>query len=219
MVTTRNATKTIEKEAAAAAAKEERANLTSMSGPASYHSFHGSGAFAPAASKRAHDFADPNGVVEQALRMRSVEPLPSSLPNEFRFVARAAPCGEGAARWRVNNLPRLSIGRTHAATIHAGRCFVWGSEYVSWAGRECPGLLGVGMRGQAGHVYGGDVHTPTPLANAGSAVSVSCGREHTRPRRATVVSSHSATPSGGQCGGKRPPKEGPLPKRPERSPG
>jgi hypothetical protein len=76
--------------------------------------------------------------------------------------------------------PALSVGRTHAATTHAGRVFVWGSEYVSYAGREVIGMLGVGMRNTfPRHVFENDLLKPTPLSNVTCAVSVSCGREHT----------------------------------------
>lgn len=118
-------------------------------------------------------FAAEGGVVETALRSRH-GPQPAALPDAFDTWLAKLLWDE---RRSGVHAPVLSVGRTHGATVHDGRCFVWGSEYVSYAGREVPGLLGVGLRNQARHVYQGNVDTPKPLANVTNAVSVSCGRE------------------------------------------
>ena len=120
-----------------------------------------------------HSFAD---AVEGALRLRAVD-HPAELPEGFTSWLQKFLFDE-----RRRELPTpgsLSIGRTHAAAIHAGRAFVWGTEYVSFAGRESIGMLGQGMRNTEQHVYENDILEPTPLPNATDAVSVSCGREHT----------------------------------------
>ena len=119
-------------------------------------------------------FGAAGGIVESALRMRATQP--PELPKTFGSWLQKLVWDERRAGVHA---PGLSVGLSHGAAVHAGRCFVWGTEYVSFAGREVIGMLGVGLRNQTGHVFGGDIRTPTPLANVDNAVSVSCGREHT----------------------------------------
>jgi len=119
-----------------------------------------------------HSFAE---AVEGALRLRTLD-QPAELPEGFSSWLQKQLFDE---RRRELHTTNLDIGRTHAAAVHAGRVFIWGTEYVSFAGRESIGMLGMGMRNQDGHVYEGDIREPTPLPNVTHAVSVSCGREHT----------------------------------------
>ena len=119
-----------------------------------------------------HEFAR---AVEEALRLRHPN-QPAQLPHGFNTWLQKLLFDERRSEIHV---PALSVGTAHAATVHAGRVFVWGTEYVSMQGRECPGLHGYGMRNTTRHVFDNDIRDPTPLANVTSAVSVSCGREHT----------------------------------------
>eukprot|EP00966_Prymnesium_polylepis_P253558 5860831-Prymnesium_polylepis.1 len=140
-----------------------------------------------------HEFAR---AVEEALRLRHPS-QPAQLPRGFDTWLQKLLFDERRSEIHV---PALSVGTAHAATVHAGRVFVWGTEYVSMAGRECPGMLGYGMRSTTRHVFDNDLRVPTPLANVTSAVSVSCGRKHT-----LVLSSEGSVHAfgngeWGQCG-------------------
>ena len=115
-------------------------------------------------------------VLEPALRLRRREALPAQLPAGFRTWTSKMMFDERLAAARV---PTLSINQSHGATVHAGRVYVWGTEYVSPAGREVPGMLGFGLRNSDRHVFDNDVHKPTAVPYIDGAVSVACGREHT----------------------------------------
>ena len=120
-------------------------------------------------------FGAPGGIIEQALRLRASKPQPKELPTSFTTWLQKLIWDE---RREEASMPELSVGRTHGAVVHDGRVHVWGTEYVSWSGRECPGLLGVGIRNHQ-NIYHGNLRKPKPLADIDSVAGVSCGREHT----------------------------------------
>lgn len=144
-------------------------------------------------------FAMPGGIVEQALRLRAAgRSQPTTLPKMYPSWLQKLLWDERLAAMAAS---AISVGRTHGAVVHAGRVFIFGTEYVSACGRECPGVLGVGLRNlHPKHVFAGNINEPAPLANVSDAVSVSCGREHTLALSADGAVFAWGNAEWGQCG-------------------